>query len=77
MERGTRPRQITPAVGQEGQGVAATGRKSRIQEQRKGLQPVDTTAPTLIPVNRHHSLVAWFELYMAIEAGAHHHRGSS
>jgi integrase/recombinase XerD len=30
---------------------------------------MDTTASTLIPVNRQHSLVAWFELYMAIEAG--------
>ncbi len=30
---------------------------------------MDTTASTLIPVNRQLSLVAWFELYMAIEAG--------
>jgi integrase/recombinase XerD len=30
---------------------------------------MDTTASTLIPVNRQESLVAWFELYMAIEAG--------
>ena len=30
---------------------------------------MDTSASTLIPVNRQESLVAWFELYMAIEAG--------
>jgi integrase/recombinase XerD len=33
------------------------------------LVPMDTSASTLIPVNRRDSLVAWFELYMAIEAG--------
>jgi len=30
---------------------------------------MDTNASTLIPVNRQESLVAWCELYMAIEAG--------
>jgi len=30
---------------------------------------MDATASTLIPANRRQSLTAWFELYMAIEAG--------
>jgi len=34
------------------------------------LVPMDATAETLIPKKRQQSLVAWFELYMGIEAGA-------
>jgi len=34
------------------------------------LVPTEATAGTLIPKRRQQSLVAWFELYMGIEAGA-------
>lgn len=33
------------------------------------LVPMSTTAATLIPTTRRESLVAWFELYLAIEGG--------
>lgn len=33
------------------------------------LVPMETTAATLIPSKKRESLIAWFELYLAIEAG--------
>ena len=30
---------------------------------------MDATAATLIPKNKHNSLMTWFNLYMGIEAG--------
>ena len=42
----------------KGKPSPAPGTKSTRTITGKELQPMDTTASTLIPVNRHHSLVA-------------------
>jgi integrase/recombinase XerD len=36
---------------------------------KPALSPIDTTAEALLPPTKRDSLAAWFELYMAIEAG--------
>lgn len=52
-------------------GVPANAKKSKKSDAtpRTELVPMNTTAQTLIPSPKRESLVAWFELYLAIEAG--------
>ena len=50
--------------------VAKKKGRTRASKPKTELVPMETTAGTLIPKKRQDSLVAWFELYMGIEAGA-------
>jgi len=55
-----------------GRSKKAAKKKSRTQasKPKTELVPMEATAGTLIPKKRQDSLMAWFELYMGIEAGA-------